>query len=116
MNCQNKINYKGGPNENLTNSCFAKAINTFLGFPFMLVCGESPNYVYCNWANKMNFVLKIFKNSLIISAHKRPSIFATTFLVVLNDKGLIYFAALPNDYFFSNSNYLTTCAQSYAFS
>ena len=71
MNCQNKINYKGGPKENATNSCFAKAINAFLGFPFMLVCGHNNKYVYCNWANKMNSLLKIFKNLIldVLSKH-----------------------------------------------
>ena len=65
MNCQNRKKYQGGPNENATNSCLAKAINAFLGFPFMTSCGVVNEYVYCHWANLMNNVLLNYKESLI---------------------------------------------------
>lgn len=65
MNCQNRKKYQGGPNENETYSCFAKAINAFLGFPFMVPCGILNGYVYCHWANLMNNVLVHYKQSLM---------------------------------------------------
>jgi hypothetical protein len=65
MNCQNRKKYQGGPKENVTNSCLAKAINAFLGFPFMVPCGILNGYVYCHWANLMNNVLLNYKESLI---------------------------------------------------
>jgi len=92
MSCDNRLHYLGGPKED-DGSCLAKAINAFLGFPFIIPCGSDETLVYCYWAHLMNHVLHDNKELLqrVLSRHGDPKSMALLSLLEKDD----YFIRSP---------------------
>jgi hypothetical protein len=92
MNCVNRLHYLGGPKED-DGSCLAKAINAFLGFPFIIPCSSDETLVYCYWAHLMNHVLVDNKELLgrVLSRHGDAKSMALLSLLEKND----YFIQSP---------------------
>lgn len=91
MSCVNRLHYLGGPKED-DGSCLAKAINAFLGFPFIIPCSSDETLVYCYWAHLMNHVLLDNKELLqrVLSRHG-------------DDKSKILLSLLERDDYFIQS-------------